>query len=288
MFTKELEPIVQMRDWESLNQRGLAQCAFRHPETVYPLAERVMPFLSAQEARLRGLDTWVYALMRNYKAREGPWDVSDAFVEKLKSDDSKFEMYFDGDLPIYTVSELLGREIISFWSEVITGGEYAWSVTVASSSKGICWTGLGSPEVEEKELRAWVKRWAPKATVVKNRIPNEAVLAQLKEYFAGTRQVFVLPLDIMGTLFQKRVWEELIKIPYGETRSYSEIAYNVGNPKGQRAVGLANNKNPIGIIIPCHRVIGKKGELVGYAEGVQLKERLLSLENRSKAFRGET
>ncbi|WP_020612194.1 methylated-DNA--[protein]-cysteine S-methyltransferase [Sediminispirochaeta bajacaliforniensis] len=102
---------------------------------------------------------------------------------------------------------------------------------------------------------------------------------ELKEYFEGTRRSFDLPLDSQGTPFQKRVWEALLDIPYGETRSYRQIAEAVGSPKGFRAVGLANNKNPIIIVVPCHRVIGANGSLVGYGAGLEVKDQLLRLEH---------
>jgi methylated-DNA-[protein]-cysteine S-methyltransferase len=101
---------------------------------------------------------------------------------------------------------------------------------------------------------------------------------QLKEYFAGTRTSFDLPLDFHGTDFQKRVWKALLKIPFGETRSYAQIARAVGKPTAMRAVGAANGKNPISIIAPCHRVIGKDGTLTGFAGGLKAKAHLLALE----------
>ncbi len=101
---------------------------------------------------------------------------------------------------------------------------------------------------------------------------------QLSEYFAGNRKTFDLPLNPAGTNFQKKVWRELIKIPYGETRSYKQIAELIGNPKACRAIGSANNKNPIIIIIPCHRVIGATGKLIGYGGGLDRKKCLLKLE----------
>ena len=103
---------------------------------------------------------------------------------------------------------------------------------------------------------------------------------QLREYFAGTRQQFDLPLDFEGTMFQKRVWQALLSIPFGETRSYRDIAEQVGNIKAVRAVGAANGKNPISIIAPCHRVVGVNGKLVGFAGGLNNKEILLSLEKQ--------
>ena len=102
--------------------------------------------------------------------------------------------------------------------------------------------------------------------------------AQLEAYFAGTRTTFDLPLAPKGTAFQRRVWEALQQIPYGETRSYGELAAAIGNPKASRAVGMANNKNPLPIFIPCHRVIGSNGTLTGYAGGLDIKVRLLQLE----------
>ncbi len=107
---------------------------------------------------------------------------------------------------------------------------------------------------------------------------------QLAEYFAGNRKEFDLPLSPKGTEFQRRVWNALLTIPYGETRSYAEIAVLAGCPKGFRAVGLANNRNPISIFIPCHRVIGKNGSLTGYGGGLNVKEYLLRLEAETAAL----
>lgn len=106
---------------------------------------------------------------------------------------------------------------------------------------------------------------------------NEAK-KQIMEYFAGKRTQFDLPLHMHGTEFQVKVWNALRQIPYGETRSYSEIAAAAGNPKACRAVGGANNKNPLLIVVPCHRVIGKNGSLVGFACGMDAKKHLLELE----------
>lgn len=114
--------------------------------------------------------------------------------------------------------------------------------------------------------------------------PSEPVLVeaekQLGEYFAGNRDKFDLELDFAGTKFQKKVWEALLTIPFGETRSYLQIATQVGNPKATRAVGAANGKNPISIVAPCHRVIGSSGALTGFAGGIEAKEFLLDLEGR--------
>lgn len=103
---------------------------------------------------------------------------------------------------------------------------------------------------------------------------------QLSEYFEGRRREFSLPLDPSGTEFQLRVWAALSEIPYGETRTYKDIAIAAGCPRGFRAVGMANHNNPISIIVPCHRVIGSGGKLTGYGGGLEIKEYLLELERR--------
>lgn len=101
------------------------------------------------------------------------------------------------------------------------------------------------------------------------------------EYLSGKRKAFDFAFELDGTDFQNKVWEELTHIPYGETRTYKEIAIAIGNPKASRAVGMANNKNPISIVVPCHRVIGFDGKLVGYAGGLDMKKALIDLELRN-------
>lgn len=113
---------------------------------------------------------------------------------------------------------------------------------------------------------------------------SRRVVRQLDEYFAGKRQDFNLPLLLTGTPFQNEVWRELQKIPYGETRSYAELAQAIGKPKAIRAVASANSYNPISILIPCHRVIGSDLKLVGYAGGLEAKRFLLELERQNIAI----
>jgi methylated-DNA-[protein]-cysteine S-methyltransferase len=103
---------------------------------------------------------------------------------------------------------------------------------------------------------------------------------QLREYFTGKRKEFSIALDMRGTRFQKDVWESLLAIPFGETRSYGQLAKQLGNPRATRAVGAATGRNPISIIVPCHRVIGSSGKLTGFAGGLKTKAHLLSLEGR--------
>lgn len=109
--------------------------------------------------------------------------------------------------------------------------------------------------------------------------PFGEAVRQLGEYFAGERTAFDLPLALAGTPFQRSVWAALLRIPYGETRTYGELAGELGKPGASRAVGLANGKNPVGIIVPCHRVIGASGSLTGYGGGLDRKQRLLAFES---------
>ena len=110
---------------------------------------------------------------------------------------------------------------------------------------------------------------------------SDQVALELQEYFDGKRTHFTFPLRLDGTDFQKAVWQELLRIPYGQTRTYSQIAAAIGNPNAARAVGQAVNRNPIWIAVPCHRVIGKSQALTGYAGGLELKQKLLALEQNA-------
>ena len=110
---------------------------------------------------------------------------------------------------------------------------------------------------------------------------SDMVFTQVQEYFEGNRKHFDFPYELHGTDFQKKVWAALCTIPYGKTCTYKDIATIVGNPKASRAVGMANNKNPITIAVPCHRVIGSSGKLIGYAGGLTMKEAMIALEQRT-------
>ena len=136
-------------------------------------------------------------------------------------------------------------------------------LTLVSSDKGLVALEFG-------------KRKHPEAMEDPTRF--SACRKELQEYFGGKREEFTVALDIRGTDFQKRCWHELLKIPYGQTRSYRQVAEAVGNRNAVRAVGLANGQNPIAIIVPCHRVIASDGTLCGYGGGLDLKEELLRLE----------
>ncbi|AZP23614.1 methylated-DNA--[protein]-cysteine S-methyltransferase [Streptomyces aquilus] len=114
--------------------------------------------------------------------------------------------------------------------------------------------------------------------------PFGEAIDQLEAYFASELKEFTLELHLHGTPFQRSVWEQLLRIPYGETRSYGDLAAALGNPGASRAVGLANGKNPVSIIVPCHRVVGSNGSLTGYGGGLERKQRLLDFERGAALF----
>ncbi len=156
---------------------------------------------------------------------------------------------------------------LSFYSEEIISGI---KIVVITSRKGIKKLFL-NPKENIPELILSTKLHSDDPYLF-------GIFNQLREFFAGTRKKFDVPLDIEGTDFQKKVWEELQKIPFGKTISYKTLSENLGDVKAIRAVGKANGQNPIAIIIPCHRVIGSDGSLTGYAGGLAIKEKLLHLE----------
>ncbi|HET8816417.1 MAG TPA: methylated-DNA--[protein]-cysteine S-methyltransferase [Pseudidiomarina sp.] len=137
---------------------------------------------------------------------------------------------------------------------------------------GLVYVGSNGDAVTEVYFTDTPTASASSCTVV------QQALQQLKEYFAGQRKHFNLPLHARGTAFQQSVWQQLQEIPYGQLASYKDVAHAIDNPKGVRAVGMANNRNPISIVIPCHRVVGTNGSLTGYGGGLDKKEWLIALE----------
>lgn len=146
--------------------------------------------------------------------------------------------------------------------------------------------GVGKIEIGTESERItdvhFAKSFVPPSEYSRKETPlHRKAAEQLREYFDGKRKVFDLPLAPVGTEFQMRCWDALLEVPYGETRSYGDIARAAGSPKGFRAVGMANNRNPVAIIIPCHRIIGSDGKLVGYGGGLDIKVFLLELERKN-------
>jgi methylated-DNA-[protein]-cysteine S-methyltransferase len=147
---------------------------------------------------------------------------------------------------------------------------------IASTGAGVCKVAL--PSENAAEFMTWLKRALPGATLIESEEANAAAIDELQAYLQGRLTEFSSPLDMHGTDFQRAVWQAVAAIPYGETRSYGEIARSVDRPLACRAVGAANGANPLPPFVPCHRVIGGNGSLTGYGGGLPLKARLLDLE----------
>jgi O-6-methylguanine DNA methyltransferase len=155
-------------------------------------------------------------------------------------------------------------------------------IYVAASEQGLCSLSLPTHPVESffgKILADFQPNF-----FTQNSVPFQTLYRQLDHYLNGQVVRFEITLDLQGTPFQLQTWEALNAIPYGETRSYGQIAMAIGRPRASRAVGQANHNNPIPIVVPCHRVIGSRGDLVGYGSGLPLKEKLLALERQSKVI----
>ncbi len=150
------------------------------------------------------------------------------------------------------------------------------SVLIAATDKGLCYVGAANAELDE-----WAKKKLPTYQIIENEEMMRPYISTLVAYFEGDSTSFSVPLDLQGTSFQQQVWAKLLAIPYGETVSYSTIAESMGKPKAVRAVATAIAANPVVIVIPCHRVVGKNGKLTGYRGGLEMKRALLTLENNN-------
>jgi methylated-DNA-[protein]-cysteine S-methyltransferase len=151
-----------------------------------------------------------------------------------------------------------------------------WKLYIAATSIGLCYVGSQNKPFEE--LSDWTEKHFPGNQLVQDDEKLEHYVSELIEYFQGKRKSFTVPFDYHGTPFQLAVWNALCEIPYGETKSYSDIATHIQKPAAVRAVGAAIGANPVLISVPCHRVIGKSGKLTGYRGGLEMKTQLLKLE----------
>ena len=154
----------------------------------------------------------------------------------------------------------------------------------ASTVRGLAYLEL--PRASGRGFAGWLRRFAPEATREEAYAPNRSAIGQILEYLEGKRVRFNLSLDLRGTQFELSVYRELERIPYGETKTYSEVARAVGRPKAFRAVGNANAANPLPLVIPCHRVVAVGGKLGGYGGGASMKKQLLVME-RARPVAGE-
>jgi len=158
------------------------------------------------------------------------------------------------------------------------------ALRLASTERGLAYLEL--PHASGRGLAGWLRRYVPDAKVTESAEPNRDAERQILEYLDGKRSDFELELDLRGTDFQSKVWQALLDIPYGETRSYLDIARRVRRPRAVRAVGAANGANPIALVVPCHRVVQTGGKLGGYGGGLELKARLLAMEQSQHPSQG--
>ncbi|OAB36918.1 epoxyqueuosine reductase [Paenibacillus macquariensis subsp. defensor] len=176
--------------------------------------------------------------------------------------------------PSTSIEEEHSQEII-YYDEITTP---IGVLTLCTSVKGICLIEMDSFTTKEAVIQQWSRNWAQDAEFIHDGERLSDAKTQLEQYFAGERKQFDLPMDMRGTLFQLQVWTTLADIPYGETCSYGQLAEAIGRPKAVKAVQGATNKNPIPIIVPCHRIIGADNSLAGYVFGHEIRSQLLSLE----------
>jgi len=151
-----------------------------------------------------------------------------------------------------------------------------WEINVAATDKGVCY--VETPNKLCKELEDWVAKKIPKATLQRNDEQLQPYMNEISQYLDGTLHDFTISFDLRGTPFQLAVWDASTKIPYGETRTYAEIAQQINNPKAVRAVGAAIGANPVLFAVPCHRIVAKSGSLSGFRAGIDVKRKLLELE----------
>lgn len=162
-----------------------------------------------------------------------------------------------------------------YWSEI---KHSLGSMIVAATALGLCY--VGSPDASCEEVEVWARKLASDYRLVRSDEKMRPYAEQLVHYLEGQRTRFELPLDVRGTTFQQSVWKALMSLPYGKTSVYSDLAEAIGKPNAVRAVGAAIGANPLLIVVPCHRVIGKNGALTGYRGGLAAKSWLLQLEKR--------
>lgn len=158
-----------------------------------------------------------------------------------------------------------------------------WKMFLAATDKGLCF--VGSQNKPFDEVAHWAEKAFPGSSLKENVERLQPYAGQITEYLDGVRKSFSIPFDYNGTEFQQAVWKALCEIPYGETKSYSDIAHHIQKPSAVRAVGTAIGKNPILITVPCHRVVGKDGSLTGFRGGLDMKKQLLDLERSCLSYK---
>ncbi len=212
-------------------------------------------------------------LLSPFKRKEAEAHVEARFLHHYVSDAT-----LSTTTALYKESEMLlvrQKPVTLYWTSV--SSSHGDCIIIATDA-GVCWTGTPGTPIDDGLF--WVNHRLTVGRVSRGEepAPLQQAADELRRYFAGERVRFSCPLDLYGTPFQLSVWQALQDIPYGETRSYGQIAQLVGRPNASRAVGAANGANPVAIIVPCHRVVGSNGALTGYGGGVPTKAWLLSLE----------
>lgn len=154
-----------------------------------------------------------------------------------------------------------------------------WNIYLAKTDEGICY--IGSPNEPFSEVETWINKKIPNATLIKSNDSLENEMAELSEYIQGKRKNFTVKTELIGTDFQQAIWHASDTIPYGETRTYSELAEQINRPNAVRAVGTAIGANPLLFMIPCHRIVAKDGGLAGFRAGIDVKKALLTLESKN-------
>lgn len=152
-----------------------------------------------------------------------------------------------------------------------------WQLYIAATADGLCY--VGSPQAPRQEMQEWLKKHIPNAALKEDKEKLSPYIRELLDFLGGRRREFTLPLDLRGTDFQHKVWAELLKVRYGQSATYTELAERIGRPDAPRAVGTAIGANPVLIVVPCHRMFGKRGEWRGYRGGLDMKRRLLEIES---------
>lgn len=176
--------------------------------------------------------------------------------------------------------QTMKQELVT-WANLKT---HIGTIRVAATPRGVCKIALGQETAQD--FLGWLERHVGHASSKPGRSGLVAlVIDQIAEYLNGQRREFDLPLDLRGTEFQRRVWSAVAAIPYGQTRTYAEIAQAIGRPSAVRAVGAANGANPLPLVVPCHRVVGSDGSLTGYGGGLDVKRRLLEMESGQASSR---
>ncbi|MGG1399660.1 methylated-DNA--[protein]-cysteine S-methyltransferase [Bacillus salipaludis] len=160
-----------------------------------------------------------------------------------------------------------------------------WTLNIAATQKGLCFVGSKNQPFEE--LSTWADKRYPSSTLSRDDEKLQPYVVEITEYLHGNRKEFTIQMDYHGTEFQVSVWNALCEIPFGETRTYSEIANQIQKPSAVRAVGTAIGANPVLITVPCHRVIGKNGSLTGYRGGLEMKKHLLTIEREGRGLKND-